>query len=138
MTRLHYPREFRQQSPVVSVDKKTKVPTQKCVSVRSQCHEIVPQKTCNQIGRKKPSSQRRPGFVPDSGNGRINDLHLTRQLARLAANGEYRARPCKVSVLVGFTSNRGDFAAFLGQKIRFPASGGQSGWRFVASLFLSF
>lgn len=30
------------------------------------------------------------GFVPDSGNGRINDLHLARQLARLAATANIR------------------------------------------------
>lgn len=47
MTRLHYPREFRQQSPAVTVEKKKKnqgVLTQKDGFWRSLCHEPGHQK----------------------------------------------------------------------------------------------
>lgn len=44
--------------------------------------------------RRGPGFSEPPGSVPDSGNGRINDLHLARQLARLGSPrryGEYKA-----------------------------------------------
>lgn len=99
MTRLHYPREFRQQSPVVSV--KIKKIKNKCANPKntSQFDHVAMKLSTKFLqpnrprGEKKPRSQSRPCFVPDSqAMGESTIYTLLGLLARLAANGEYRAQ----------------------------------------------
>lgn len=62
-----------------------------------------------------------PGSVPDSGDGRINDLHLARLLARLAATANIRrGRETVLSTPKYFTC-RG-FHGTPEQKSRFSVS----------------
>lgn len=85
MTRLHYPREFQQQSPAVLL-KKTRVLSQNWDRFDHSAINQTQTAITMPKGPKSRAARVRSGF----GNGRINDLHLARQLARLAATANIR------------------------------------------------
>lgn len=103
MTRLHYPREFRQQSPAVSGGKKnprvlTRTDTHKRWRVDSITEPSINiQKIINATGERRkrgPGPQRRAARVRSGySNGRINELHLARQLASPNIRARPRNRP---------------------------------------------